>query len=261
MAFSRILYETHHFMKAVQDNFSAGAADYARYRPDSPDGIYDFIYAHSPRFGTAWDCGTGNGQVAIRLASKFEDVYATDISDEQLKLAPQQPNIIYRKERAEATSLHDHSVDLITIAQAIHWFDFDQFYKEVKRVARPDALIAAWTYSLMKLTPEVNKIIDHFYRDVTGPYWDKERHLVDEGYASIPFPFQEIKAPDIFITRHWTLSELIGYLRTWSGVQHYIRQKQQDPTIELEKELRTVWGHSEKLEVRWPVHVRAGRVG
>src|SRR5476651_160086 len=126
-------------MKQVQDNFSAGAADYATFRPASPDEIYDFLYTHVSNFGTAWDCGTGNGQVAARLAERFDHVYGTDISEQQLGLAVKKDNITYRTERAESTSLADGSIDLITVAQAIHWFDFDGFYKEVRRVARPGA--------------------------------------------------------------------------------------------------------------------------
>ena len=169
-------------MKEVQDNFSAGAAGYAAFRPASPDEVFDFLYAHVRHFGTAWDCGTGNGQVAGRLADRFEQVIATDISSDQLKLAIQKDNISYRQERAEVTGIESASIDLITVAQAIHWFDFEHFYAEVRRVARPGALCAAWTYNLLKLTPEVNSVIDDFYQGTTRKYWDKERDLVDAGY-------------------------------------------------------------------------------
>jgi len=139
-------------MKQTIDNFSKGAADYAIFRPESPQEVFDFLYRHVKNFDTAWDCGTGNGQVAAKLSERFKQVYATDISSEQLGHAEKRDNIIYRKERAEQTTLADNSIDLITIAQAIHWFDFDTFYKEVRRVAQPGALIAAWTYNLHKLT-------------------------------------------------------------------------------------------------------------
>ena len=247
-------------MKEVQDNFSAGAAGYAAFRPASPDEVFDFLYAHVRHFGTAWDCGTGNGQVAGRLADRFEQVIATDISSDQLKLAIQKDNISYRQERAEVTGIESASIDLITVAQAIHWFDFEHFYAEVRRVARPGALCAAWTYNLLKLTPEVNSVIDDFYHGTTRKYWDKERDLVDAGYSTIPFPFREIVAPPITITRQWNVEQLVGYIRTWSGVQHFIKKEQQDPTVQLAHQLRQVWGETELLEVRWPVFVRAGIV-
>ena len=247
-------------MKQVQDNFSSGAADYALYRPESPQEVFDFLYSHVQHFNAAWDCGTGNGQVAAKLAERFKAVYGTDISEKQLSLAPRKDNIIYRKERAEQTSFPDHSIDLVTVGQAIHWFDFEPFYKEVRRVAAPGAFFAAWTYSLLKLTPAVNEVINYFYKDITQPYWDKERDYVDAEYKTIPFPFKEIHAPAINIIKSYTLGQLVGYLRTWSGVQHYMEKEKHDPTALILKDLEKAWGDNEKLEARWPVHVRAGYV-
>ncbi len=247
-------------MKQVIDNFSAGSADYAAFRPESPKEIFDFIDQHTNGFDAAWDCGTGNGQVATKLAEKFKLVYGTDISEEQLSLAPKTDNIIYLKERAEQTSIKDKSIDLVTIAQAIHWFDFEQFYAEVLRVVKPGALIAAWTYSTLKLTPAVDKVIDYLYEDITGPYWDKERALVDQGYSTIPFPFKEIKSPEMAIAKHWNMRQLLGYLRTWSGVKHYLKKQSSDPTLLILDQLKEAWGDDELLKVYWPVHVRAGRV-
>ena len=247
-------------MKDVIDNFSTGGADYALYRPESPKEVFDFIYSHVSNFGTAWDCGTGNGQVAAVLAERFETVYGTDISDDQLKNAIQKDNITYRNERVEQTSFTDQSIDLITVAQAIHWFDFDAFYKEVRRVARPGALFAAWTYNLLKLTPSVNEVIDHFYYEITHKYWDAQRAYVDAGYKNIPFPFEEIPAPEIWITKTYTQQQLLGYLRTWSGVKNYIKTGNKDPTDLILKDLTHAWGNAEKLEVKWPVFVRAGYI-
>lgn len=247
-------------MKPLIDNFSSIAATYAQYRPESPDEIYTFLYSKLQHFDAAWDCGTGNGQVAIKLAQRFENVYATDISAEQLQIAPQRNNISYRQERAEQTSLPNGSVDLITVAQAIHWFDIDNFYNEARRVAKPGALIAAWTYSLLRLSPEVNKVIDHFYNDITRNYWNKERKYIDEQYHSIPFPFEEITTPDFRIVKQYNVEQLIGYLRTWSGVKRYIEQKQKDPIDLIVNDLKIAFGNHEFIEVNWPVHLRAGYI-
>ncbi len=247
-------------MKQPIDNFSTGGEGYALYRPESPKEVFDFLYAHVKGFDSAWDCGTGNGQVAAKLAERFKAVYATDISEDQLKHAPQRDNVIYRQERAEKTAFPDHSLDLITVAQAIHWFDFEPFYKEVHRVAKPGALFAAWTYSLLKLTPAINEVINHFYLRITHPYWDKQRDYVDAKYKTIPFPFKEIKAPEMYIIRSYTLEQLMGYLRTWSGVRHYIEKEKSDPTDLIMDDLKKAWGSIEKQAVRWPVHVRAGFV-
>jgi SAM-dependent methyltransferase len=247
-------------MKQIIDNFSSGSAEYVNFRPESPVEVFDFIYSHVNTFGTAWDCGTGNGQVAAKLAERFKKVYATDISEEQLALAQKKENIVYLRERAEQTFFPDNSIDLITVAQAIHWFDFDKFYAEVRRVARPGAMIAAWTYVTMKLTPEIDEVINYFYEDITGPYWDKERKYVDAGYSTIPFPFKEIPAPEFRIIKHWDLQQFIGYLRTWSGVKHYINKENKDPLSLVLPDLKKAWGNSELQQVYWPVYMRAGYV-
>jgi ubiquinone/menaquinone biosynthesis C-methylase UbiE len=248
-------------MKQTIDNFSNIAAEYALFRPGSPDEIFDFLYSRLSHYNAAWDCGTGNGQVAVKLAQKFATVYATDISNEQLQHAQKKDNIIYRQERAESTTLKDGSIDLVTIGQAIHWFDFDPFYKEVKRVAAPGALIAAWTYNLINITAAVDDIIYHFYFDIIYDYWDKERKLVESGYSTIPFPFEEIQAPLFQISKMYNVKQLIGYLGTWSAVKHYMEKEGKDPVLMIEKELVRAWGNTEEQKVFWPVHMRVGRVG
>jgi len=247
-------------MKEVIDNFSTGGADYALYRPDSPQEVFDFLYSHVRNFDAAWDCGTGNGQVATKLAERFKTVFATDISEDQLRHAQKKANIIYRKERAEQTSFADNSLDLITVGQAIHWFDFDAFYKEVRRVARPGTFFAAWTYSLLRMTPAINKVIEDLYFNITHHYWDKQRYYVDAEYKTIPFPFEEITVPEMWIIKSFTLPELVGYLGTWSGAIKYRKLEQKNATDLVLKDIERAWGTEEKLEVIWPVYVRAGYV-
>ena len=176
-------------MKEVKYNFSSGSSEYAVYRPTSPKELYDFLLQHVTGHEAAWDCGTGNGQVASILAEHFITVYATDISSKQLENAIKKDNIIYKEERAEHSSLPDNSVDLITVGQAFHWFDFDPFCIEVKRVARPGALLAIWTYSLLNIDKSViDEAINDFYFNTVGPFWDNERKYVDEGYQNIAIP-------------------------------------------------------------------------
>lgn len=247
-------------MKQVKDNFSSYSSNYATYRPTQPDELYEFLYSQVEQFDTAWDCGTGNGQIALRLAEKFEQVYATDISAQQLALAPQKDNITYLLERAEATTLADNSVDLVTVAQAVHWFDFDAFNKEVNRVAKPGALIALITYYTPKFDEAVDKLVDELYWDITRTYWDKERQYVDDKYMTIPFPYKEIDVPTMSIQLKWNIDQALGYLRTWSGVQHYIKQHQEDPVAMIEPRMRALWNETEMKEVRFPLFVRMGRI-
>src|SRR5690606_24121059 len=196
----------------------------------------------------------------VRLAERFKEVYATDISQKQLDNAIIKNNITYKNERAEQISVPANSFDLITIAQAIHWFDFDAFYKEVKRVAKPGAIIATWTYDLVRIEPAIDQLVDDFYYNIAGPYWDAERKSVDEHYTTIPFPFKEIEAPEFEIIEDWDINQLLGYLNSWSSVMHYRNAQQTDPIAIIKDQLSHLWPKEVKKTARFPVYMRMGAV-
>ena len=206
-----------------KDLFSTQSREYAAFRPTYPATLYEFIFQHLREKKCAWDCATGNGQVAHFLANHFEKVFATDISQQQLDQAIRKENIIYSISPAEKTSFPDNQFDLITVGQALHWFDRDKFYDEVKRVGKPGSILAVWGYAFINIEPVIDEIIVKFYHDTVGPYWDPARKLVEEEYKSITFPFEEIPTPGFFISTHWTLAHLAGYLESWSATQKYIK--------------------------------------
>ncbi len=243
----------------MKDNFSAYADKYAKFRPTYPRQLYDFLLGIVPSKQTAWDCGTGNGQVAHELSNYFEKVYATDISEKQLQNAVKKENIIYKVERAEATSFNEKSFDLVTVGQAIHWFKFTEFYDEVRRTIKPRGVLAVFGYGLIRIDETIDKIIDKLYYDIVGPYWDKERKYVDENYKTIPFPFNEIDSPQLKNQFEWTFDEMIGYLETWSAVQHYIKANQQNPVDLVHAELKKKWGNNTKT-VHFPILLRVARI-
>ncbi len=209
----------------MKDNFSTQASGYAQFRPTYPPELFDFLFKHSQNFDRAWDCATGNGQIAAVLAERFRQVEATDISENQLKNATQKPNIRYQLGRAEATDFPDHSFDLVTVGQAAHWFDFEKFYPEVQRVLKPGGLLALVGYNLLRVDEPTEAVIEHLYNTILEGCWDGERHLVEKAYTTIPFPLKEISFPDMASTYTWTVDQLLGYLGTWSAVQHFIRKK------------------------------------
>ena len=223
-------------MQQSKDNFSAQADAYFKFRPTYPQALYTFLFNLPGERKAAWDSGTGNGQVAAVLAGEFEQVFATDISKAQLQKATQKKNIRYAESRAEASGLPSHSIDLVTVAQAIHWFDHDAFYKEVRRVANPGAWVAAWGYGLLDISPELNPVVADFYHNTVGPYWDGERRHIDLAYREIPFPFKEVKVPGFSMRVSWTRGQFMGYLSSWSSVQHYMRQRLSSPNPPLEKQ-------------------------
>jgi len=242
----------------MKDRFSGHAPKYATFRPRYPQALYDFLYTQVSSFDLAWDAGTGNGQAAEVLAAKFKEVLATDISSKQIEQAATKPNITYAV-AGELSNLPDKSVDLVTVAQAIHWFDRKTFYAEVKRVLKPDGVIAAWGYGLLKISPEVDALITEFYTDVVGPYWDPERRLIDERLQTIEFPFEEINTPPFVMTFVWTLAELEGYLNTWSATQKFIQAKAENPVDELMVSVRKVKSAA-AFPVEFPIFMRMGKV-
>ena len=244
----------------MKDNFSTQANQYANFRPHYPAALFNFIFENVNHFDTALDVATGNGQAASVLAEQFKKVYATDISQKQLEHAIQKENIVYSVEPAEQFSFPDQYFDLITVAQAIHWFDFDKFFTEVNRTLKADGLFAMIGYGLLRVDEKINPILDHFYTTVIGPYWDKERKHIDEQYINIPFPFIEMASPKLFMEYEWTLDHFVNYMGTWSAVQHFIKQHSSNPIdCEMLQSLQLHWDAAEKKKVRFPLFIKAGR--
>jgi SAM-dependent methyltransferase len=211
----------------------------------------------APSRQLAWDCGTGNGQAAVELAEVFERVIATDASETQVANAEPHPGLEYRVATAEASGLEPESIDLITVAQALHWFDLEQFYAEARRVLKSGGILAAWAYKLATVTPSIDAVVNQYYSDVVGPYWPAERVLVEK-FEELPFPFPEIHTPAFAMVAEWSVEQALGYLGTWSATQRFMTAEKQDPLEQVEDELRSVWG-TEKRRVIWPLTMKVGR--
>jgi SAM-dependent methyltransferase len=248
-------------MSAFKDHFSANAGGYAIHRPHYPAELFAWLAEHCPRHDAAWDCATGNGQAAQGLAEHFRRVIATDASAEQIAQARPNAGVEYRVAPAEASGLDAASVDLVTVAQAAHWFDLPAFYAEARRVLRPGGAIALWGYERLELEPEVSRVVGHFYhRDLAG-FWPPERHHVETAYRELPFPFAE-ESPGCFaMSARWHLYDLLGYLSTWSAVKNYRQARGQDPIPALGERLAGVWGSPDtRKDIKWPIFLRLGRV-
>ena len=247
----------------ARDHFSGHAADYARYRPDYPDALFAWLASQAPARRRAWDCATGSGQAAMRLAEHFEEVVATDASARQIEEARPHARVTYSVAPAERSGLESGSVDLVTVAQALHWFDLERFWAEATRVCAPGAVVAVWCYDLLRVAPEIDAVLVHLYRDVVGPYWPPERAIVEHGYGSLSFPFDEIRAPSFAMEKLWTLPELVGYVRTWSATRRYMAENGMDPLadVEIEGTLRSAWGDPERQRTAmWDLDLRVGKV-
>jgi ubiquinone/menaquinone biosynthesis C-methylase UbiE len=243
------------------DHFSGVANRYADFRPRYPAALFDYLATLVPPHGVVWDCAAGNGQASVDLAARFDRVIATDASREQIASARPHPNIEYRVAPAEASGLADGSVDLVTVAQALHWFELERFYAEVRRVLVRGGVVAVWAYGIDVVEgDEVNELCQEYYAETVGPYWPPERKLVEEGYRTIPFPFAEINPPSVRMEIQWTFEELMGYFSTWSATNRYIKAKGHNPLEPLSKALSAAWGDVNRARtVSWPLAIRVGR--
>ncbi|MEO5563797.1 MAG: class I SAM-dependent methyltransferase [Chitinophagaceae bacterium] len=243
----------------MKDNFSKQADVYAKYRPSYPKELFDFIVGNIKHKEDAWDCATGNGQSAKELAPWFNKVFATDISQKQIDNAYKSENIIYSVQPAEQTTFKENSFDLITVSQALHWFNFEKFYTEVNRVGRSGACLSVWMYSLLRISPEIDKIVETYHFETLHNYWDSERKYVDTNYSTIPFPYEEIKTPVFAIEYYWTLPELEGYFNTWSALQKFVIANNYTPVPELFKTISPHW-KQEKMKITFPLYMKMGKV-
>jgi ubiquinone/menaquinone biosynthesis C-methylase UbiE len=244
------------------DHFAPVCAPYKGFRPRYPEALFTWLAGITPDNRLAWDCATGNGQAAVDLAAHFREVVATDASQAQLAGAIPRPNIEYRLAAAEASGLPDRSVDLITVAQALHWIDLPSFYAEVRRVLRPDGVLAAWSYGLLEVNDKaVNACIRHDYHAIIAPYWPGQRRHLEDGYRSLAFPFAEIRPPLARMTASWTLLEVLGYLRSWSATARYRATHGIDPVERFTARLGPIWGEPGiQREIVWPLSFRVGKL-
>lgn len=241
------------------DHFSNNAANYARYRPHYPKPLFQFLSSLVEDRQIAWDCATGNGQVAYELTNYFAKVYASDASEKQIEQARKSERIDYFISLAESTPLEANSIDLITVAQAFHWFKAEAFYEEVRRVLKPNGIIALWCYGLFNIPDadtSLNAALQDF-RDAVEPFWTPERKLVNDGYRTISFPFNEISAPNYNMVQEWSAAELIGYLNTWSATQRYIKVGGEDKLLTMTEAIVQNY-HFSTMKINFPLFFRIG---
>jgi SAM-dependent methyltransferase len=250
-------------MPGFNDHFSRDAALYAAFRPSYPEALFEWLALQTARHDLAWDCATGNGQAARGLAAHYARVIGTDASASQLEHALAHPRIEYRAAAAEHSGLATASVDVVTVAQALHWLPLPLFFTEVQRVLAPGGLIAVWGYALPSVSSDgIDKALRRYHHEIVGAYWPPERKMVDEHYRGVPFPFAEIPVPPFTLEQPLSRRGLEGYLRTWSATHRYRAARPDDPLDQIAPVFAAEWPHPDEVRtVRWPLFVRAGRVG
>ena len=244
---------------AFKDYFSDHAAGYASYRPYYPAAMFQWLTEQCAQHRNAWDCATGSGQAADALAPYFQHVIATDASHAQLTQATPHDNIHYVCASAEQAPLVSNSLDLITVAQAAHWFDRPRFYREVDRLLVPDGVLALWCYGLFQITPEIDALILDYYQHTVGEYWPPERRHIEQAYQNIGFPYSERDTPNYQMQLEWNLPQVMGYLATWSATRLFVKATGRDPLPTLEQLLTAAWGDpQQRRPIHWPIHLKVG---
>ncbi len=242
--------------------FEQGGRAYARFRPEYPPGLAQFLASVSSDTALAVDVGCGSGQLTCQLARHFDRVLGVDPSADQIANAAAHPRVAYVCAAAEGLPVADRSAGLVTAAQAAHWFDLPRFYEEVRRIGVRHAVLALVSYGMLRLDAEPGSRFERFYREEIGPYWPAERRLVDRGYADLPFPFAERRAPPLEIRKAWNLEELLGYVSTWSAVRRVREAGREDILQRFASDLSARWGDpARRRELRWPVNLRWGTIG
>ena len=240
-----------------KDHFSHDSGSYAKHRPSYPDALFTYLSSLTKDHHIAWDCATGSGQSALQLTRYFGQVIATDASESQINNARKHKGVSYGVARAENSGIETNSLDLITVAQALHWFDFSAFTTEVDRTLKINGILAVWSYNLLTLRPDIDELIKHLYATVLEQYWPEERRLVEQGYKSIDFPYDELSTPNFNMALNWNAGQLIDYLSTWSAVNAYISNNDNNPVELIQDKLLNLWGQTEtEMPVTWPLTVR-----
>lgn len=243
-------------------HFGGHASEYAKYRPSYPETLFETIFRTVQNKGLAWDCGTGNGQVAVRLGEDFQKVHATDINSRQLEEAREHPRVSYLCSPAHHSELEDHSVDLVTVASAVHWFDIEAFYGEVQRVLKTDGILALWTYAPELLGPApLAEVVRSLAQETFLDDWPEGIEWVSRHYADLPFPFQEIPCPKIDYPLQWDFDSLAGWVQTWSAFNRHKARTGIDLGDYVKESLREVWPGSidQVVNLDFPLYVRVGR--
>jgi len=247
--------------------FSTVACEYSLFRPGYPSELFEWLARAAPATDAAWDCGCGSGQASVPLAAHFSRVFATDSDTEQIAAARPHARVSYSVATAESSGLAADSVDLVTVAQALHWFDVEAFYAEARRVARPGAVLAVWTYPRPQFVDvELDARLAEFYRDVVGQYWPPERRHVESNYTTLPpipkeLGFDELPHPPFALELRWNLEQVLGYVSSWSATTRYRKAEGRDPLPLLRAAIAPLWpAAGEQLPVRMPIVLHAGRL-
>ena len=237
---------------SFKDHFSGHAVDYARYRPTYPRALFSWLADRAPHHALALDCGAGNGQAAVALAAHFDRVVATDASAQQVANARGPANVAFRVAPAEADAVPARAAGLITVAQALHWFDLAAFYTAAARALSRNGVLAVWTYELMTVSRDIDAVVDAFYRGDIDGFWPPERGHVEAGYRGILPDWPRIATPRFEVRAEWRAEDALGYLGSWSAVRRFRAATGRDPLGEVAPPLRAAWG-AHRRSVRWPL--------
>jgi SAM-dependent methyltransferase len=244
----------------MKDLFSVQSHLYSKFRPTYPPELFEFILGHVRGREAAWDCATGNGQVARGLARHFERVYATDISENQLRHAVKSDKIQYSISPAEKTPFSNSSFDLITVAQAFHWLNPAHFCREAARIGKPGGIVAVWGYELKSVAPAIDEIVHRWNNEKLALYWEPERQHVVAHYETLLFDFEQLPTRPFDTVMEWDLEDFVGHLQTWSAYQKMKSEIGDQAFLEVVDEITRMWGERGTKRCVFSIFMKLGRI-
>ncbi|MEL0637130.1 methyltransferase domain-containing protein [Marinomonas sp. TI.3.20] len=234
---------------------------YSRARPTYPAELYYWLSHQVKSSGVVWDAACGTGQASIDLAAYFDKVEASDISESQIAEATPHRKVHYQVFPSEKTNYPDHYFDAVCIGHALHWFDLDLFWQEVKRVLKPGGLLVCWGYNWLTVGEQEDLVISEHVLSHLSSYWPVQSRLLWNQYRDIQFPFEPIDVPKFDLYCNWSVSQTMDFIRSWTAAQLLIQDEGDDFLVQANTVLRSVWSDPlHKKQIHLPFFVRAGRM-
>ena len=245
----------------MQSYFDFSSDVYSKGRPTYPPELYLWLSNQVKNQQCVWDCACGTGQVSIDLAAYFEQVEATDISESQIAEAIPHRKVNYKVSPSEVCEYPDQHFDAICVGQALHWFDLEKFWPEVKRTLKPGGIFACWGYSWLSVCPEIDDIINSQIMSKLKPHWPAQNRTLWNQYDDVTFPLEMLDVPEFELTFKWNAYRLFDYMQTWSAIRALEHEDATQVLADAWDAIIKVWQEPlEKREVTIPFFVKAGRV-
>lgn len=215
-------------MASFQPKFGHAAEEFQRYRPDYPAALYDHILAQvsEQSRGCAMDLGAGTGRVTAHLLPYFREVISVEPDRGMAaKIVERFPQAMVREATVEDHVQPAESVDLITIANALHWMEADRVFANTRVWLRPGGILAVCDLPLPKATATIEALTLAELRGPWKPHRDPRlrRDLIWQDQVRGAPGFKIIEETRFTHVIPMTPQDYVGFWRSTSYGSAYAR--------------------------------------